>query len=90
MYACQIIEAIKIAKSNGLNIPVIYNTNGYENVETIKKLNGYIDIYLPDLKYYSNELSLKYSKVDNYFKIATEAIQEMQNKLAHQYLMKVE
>ena len=77
MYACQIIEAIKIAKSNGLNIPVIYNTNGYENVETIKKLNGYIDIYLPDLKYYSNELSLKYSKVDNYFKIATEAIKEM-------------
>ena len=81
MYACQIIEAIKIAKSNGLNIPVIYNTNGYENVETIKKLNGYIDIYLPDLKYYSNELSLKYSKVDNYFKIATEAIQEMQKQV---------
>ena len=81
MYACQIIETIKIAKSNGLNIPVIYNTNGYENVETIKKLNGYIDIYLPDLKYYSNELSLKYSKVDNYFKIATEAIQEMQKQV---------
>lgn len=81
MYACQIIEAIKIAKSNGLNIPVIYNTNGYENVETIKKLNGYIDIYLPDLKYYSNELSLKYSKVDNYFKIATESIQEMQKQV---------
>ena len=81
MYACQIIEAIKIAKSNGLNIPVIYNTNGYENVETIKKLNGYIDIYLPDLKYYSNELSLKYSKVDNYFKIATEAIEEMQKQV---------
>ena len=81
VYACQIIETIKIAKSNGLNIPVIYNTNGYENVETIKKLNGYIDIYLPDLKYYSNELSLKYSKVDNYFKIATEAIQEMQKQV---------
>ena len=52
MYAYQIIEAIKIAKNNGLNIPIIYNTNGYENIETIKTLKGYIDIYLPDLKYY--------------------------------------
>ena len=77
MYAYQIIEAIKIARQNGLNIPIIYNTNGYENVKTIQDLNGYIDIYLPDLKYYSNELSKKYSKVDNYFKYTTEAIKEM-------------
>ena len=77
MYAYQIIEAIKIAKKNGLNIPIVYNTNGYENVKTIQDLNGYIDIYLPDLKYYSNELSKKYSKVDNYFKYTTEAIKEM-------------
>ena len=77
MYAYQIIEAIKIARKNGLNIPIIYNTNGYENVKTIQDLNGYVDVYLPDLKYYSNELSKKYSKVDNYFKYATEAIKEM-------------
>lgn len=77
MYAYQIIEAIKIARKNGLNIPIVYNTNGYENVKTIQDLNGYIDIYLPDLKYYSNELSKKYSKVDNYFKYTTEAIKEM-------------
>ena len=77
MYAFQIIEAIKIARKNGLSIPIIYNTNGYEKVETLKALDGYIDIYLPDLKYYSNELSKKYSKVDNYFDIATEAIKEM-------------
>ena len=77
MYVPQIIEAIKIAKNNGLKIPIIYNTNGYENVETIQKLNGYIDVYLPDLKYYSNEISKKYSKVDNYFEIATKAIKEM-------------
>lgn len=89
MYAYQIIEALKIAKANGLHIPVIYNTNGYENVETIKMLAGYIDVYLPDLKYYSNELSTKYSKADNYFEIATTAIQEMQNKLEYQYLMKM-
>ena len=77
MYAYQIIEAIKIARKNGLNIPIVYNINGYENVKTIQDLNGYIDIYLPDLKYYSNELSKKYSKVDNYFKYTTEAIKEM-------------
>ena len=81
MYAYQIIEALKIPKANGLHIPVIYNTNGYENVETIKMLAGYIDVYLPDLKYYSNELSTKYSKADNYFKIATTAIQEMQKQV---------
>ena len=76
-FTVQIIEAIKIAKSNGLHIPIIYNTNGYENIETIKKLEGYIDVYLPDLKYYDNEIGKKYSKVDNYFEIATKAIQEM-------------
>ena len=74
MYAYQIIEALKIAKSKGLIIPVIYNTNGYENVETIKALKGYIDVYLPDLKYYSNEIAVKYSKAPNYFEIATKAV----------------
>lgn len=64
-------------RRSGLTIPVIYNSNGYENVETIKALDGYIDVYLPDLKYYSNELSRKYSKVDNYFDISTKAIKEM-------------
>ena len=76
-YAPQIIEAIKNARGEGLNIPIVYNTNGYENVETIKRLKGYIDIYLPDLKYAEDELAKKYSKVDNYFEIATKAIQEM-------------
>ena len=76
-YAIQIIEAIKISKNKGLNIPIIYNTNGYENIETIKMLEGYIDIYLPDLKYAENELGKKYSKVNNYFEIATSAINEM-------------
>lgn len=81
MYVLQIIEAIKIAKENGLKIPIIYNSNGYENIETIKLLNGYIDVYLPDLKYYTNELSKKYSKVDNYFENATKAIKEMYNQV---------
>ena len=77
MYAYHIIEAIKIARKNGLNLPIIYNTNGYEKVETIKALDGYIDVYLPDIKYYSDILSKKYSNVDKYFEIATKAIKEM-------------
>ena len=81
MYVYQIIEAIKIARKNGLNIPIIYNSNGYENVETIKALKGYIDVYLPDLKYYSNEIAVKYSKAPNYFEIASKAILEMINQV---------
>lgn len=73
----QIMEAIKLAKKNGLTIPIVYNTSGYENVETIKDLEGFVDIYLPDLKYYNNELATKYSNCPNYFEIATEAIKEM-------------
>ena len=81
MYVYQIIETIKIAKSKGLELPIIYNTNGYENVETIRELKGYVDIYLPDLKYYSDELAIKYSKAPNYFNIATKAILEMINQV---------
>ena len=81
MYAYQIIEAIKIARKNGLNLPIIFNTNGYERVETIKALDGYIDVYLPDLKYYSDTLSKKYSNVDKYFEVATKAIKEMYSQV---------
>ena len=81
MYAYQIIEAIKIARNKGLQIPIIYNSNGYENVNTIKALNGYIDVYLPDLKYYSDDIAIKYSLAPNYFEIATKAIKEMYNQV---------
>ena len=81
IYVEQIIEAIKIAKKNGLTIPIIYNSNGYENTETIKLLNGYVDVYLPDLKYADNTLAKKYSNIDNYFEIATNAIKEMYNQV---------
>ena len=80
-YVPQIIEAIKIARKKGLNIPIVYNTNGYENIETIKMLDGYVDIYLPDLKYYYNDIAKKYSKIDNYFEIATKAIKEMEKQI---------
>lgn len=76
-YVPQIIEAIKIARNKGLKLPIVYNTNSYENVETLQMLEGYIDVYLPDLKYAENELGKKYSKIDDYFEVATKAIQEM-------------
>ena len=76
-YVYQIIEAIKIAKAKGLNIPIVYNTNGYENIETIKALNGYVDVYLPDLKYAEEKLAIEYSGAKNYFEVATNAIKEM-------------
>ncbi len=80
-YVVQIIEAIKIAKKKGLHIPIVYNTNSYEKVETLKLLNGYIDVYLPDLKYAENDLALKYSNVNNYFETATKAIKKMVNQV---------
>lgn len=81
MYVEHIIEAIKIARENGLNIPIIYNSNGYENIETLKMLNGYIDVYLPDLKYADNNIAKRYSNIENYFEIATQAIKEMYNQV---------
>lgn len=77
MYIPQIIEAIKIAKQNGLKIPIVYNSSGYENAEILKLLDGYIDVYLPDLKYYDNELGKRLSGINNYFEHATESIKEM-------------
>ena len=76
-YVPQIIEAIKIARSHGLKLPIVYNTNGYEKVETLKMLEGYVDIYLPDFKYSDNDLGKRLSKVDNYFEIVTDALKEM-------------
>lgn len=77
IYVYQIIEAIKLAKEKGLNIPIIYNSNGYENINTIKLLNGYIDVYLPDLKYFDDDIAIKYSGVKKYFENASNAIKEM-------------
>lgn len=58
-------------------VPVVYNTSGFDSIETLKKLEGYIDIYLPDLKYSNNDLGLEYSNVRNYFDITSKAIEEM-------------
>lgn len=76
-YVPQIAEALKEAKKKGLHIPIVYNTGSYETVDTIRLLDGLVDIYLPDLKYYSGELSKRYSHAEDYFLRASEAIEEM-------------
>lgn len=83
MYIPQIIEAIKLAKQEGLRIPIVYNSSGYENPEILKLLNGYIDVYLPDFKYYDNELAKRLSGIDNYFEYATESIKEMYKQVGN-------
>ena len=81
IYVPSIIKAINKAKKEGLNIPIIYNTSSYENINTIELLKNKIDVYLPDLKYYSNELAIKYSNAKDYFKIATEIIKKMYDNI---------
>ncbi len=76
-YVPQIISSLDIAKSKGLNIPVIYNSGGYESVETIKLLRGYIDVYMPDFKYFSDKYAIEYSCAPSYFDVAGAAIEEM-------------
>ena len=76
-YIPLIKEGLILAKQKGLSIPIIYNTSGYEKVSSLNLLEGLIDVYLPDLKYYDDNLSLKYSGCKDYFKYAKSAIKEM-------------
>lgn len=73
----QIITAIKLAKQRGLAIPIVYNSGGYERVETLKTLDGLVDIYLPDVKYFSDDLAKTLSSAPNYFTTAVNAVAEM-------------
>lgn len=76
-YVPQIVFSLQKIKNKSLKIPIIYNTSSYENVSTIKMLNGIVDIYLADLKYYDSKLGENYSNCKNYFKYASLAIAEM-------------
>lgn len=73
----QLVPVITLAKERGLNIPIVYNSSAYETVESLRMLDGLIDVYLPDCKFYSTEISHNYAKADNYFEIASKAIGEM-------------
>ncbi len=73
----QALKALKLAIEQGLTLPLVYNTNGYDSLETIEALEGIVDIYLPDIKYMDNNYSKKYSNAKNYFDIAIENIKTM-------------
>lgn len=73
----QIIKALKAAKQSGLKIPIVYNSGGYERVETLRALNGLVDIYLPDVKYYDSETAERLSSAPDYFNTAMNAVSEM-------------
>lgn len=72
-----VIRSLERAKRQGLQVPVVYNTGSYEKVENLKRLEGLVDVWLPDLKYYSSELSARYSAAPDYFEVAKAAIAEM-------------
>lgn len=76
-YVVPIVEALKKAKEQGLHLPIVYNSSGYEVISTLQLLDGLVDIYLPDMKYMDNSLAMRYSKAKDYFLYAKEAVAEM-------------
>lgn len=81
IYVPQIVGSLKLAKAKGLTLPVVYNSSGYEKVETLQMFSAYVDVYLPDLKYYYDELAKDLSGISNYFEVATKAIKEMERQV---------
>jgi putative pyruvate formate lyase activating enzyme len=77
----QILEALPYAIEGGLRIPLVYNTGGYDSVETIRLLDGIFDIYMPDFKFADDEVSWRYCKVKDYFQVAKAAITEMHRQV---------
>lgn len=82
-YIPHIIEALDCAKLRGLKLPVVYNTGGYEKAETLKMLNGYVDVYLPDFKYISSDTAKEYSNAPDYADYAKTALAEMVNQVGN-------
>ncbi|MBI5700747.1 radical SAM protein [Candidatus Saganbacteria bacterium] len=82
-YAKQIAESLEIAKSRGLKIPIVYNTNGYDKVSVLKMFDGLVDIYLPDIKYSNDQMGDDYSGVKNYVERNHEAIIEMYRQVGN-------
>jgi len=76
-----IVKAIKIAAEAGLDLPIVYNCGGYESVETLRLLEGIIDIYMPDIKYMDEKVALRFSKVKNYPKVVKLAVKEMHQQV---------
>ena len=72
-----VAASVKLAKANGLNVPVVYNCGGYESVEALKKLQGLIDVYMPDMKFFSPSLAAKTCMAKNYYDVCCKALDEM-------------
>ena len=87
-FSATILKSIYMAAEMGLNLPFIYNTNGYDSVEMLKLYDGVVDIYLPDFKYGNNTYAKKYSLVDNYFEKTKEAIKEMFRQVGDELVYK--
>ena len=79
--SAQIVKAVEIAASQGLNIPLVYNSNGYDSIETLKHLEGIIDIYMPDIKYGADDTAFKYSMATDYVVNSRAAILEMKRQV---------
>ncbi len=77
----QILKSLKLAIKIGLHIPIVYNTSGYDSVNTLKLLDGIVDIYLPDARYADNEIARKYSSAPDYFEIMKKALKEMHRQV---------
>ena len=77
----QILKALDIAIDSGLNLPLVYNCSGYESIETLRLLNGIIDIYMPDFKFWSSSLSRQYCNAGDYPLVAQKAIKEMYDQV---------
>lgn len=80
-YVPQIVAALEIAVKDGLDIPIVYNTSGYDSLKTIKMLNGIVDIYLPDMRYSDNTMAVKYSDAPNYVEYDRASVEEMYNQV---------
>lgn len=81
-YSDAVIKALKKVRDS-LGIPVVYNTGGYDSVETLRRFEGLVDIYLPDIKYFSAEYSAKYSGAKDYFEVASRAVSEMCRQVSY-------
>jgi putative pyruvate formate lyase activating enzyme len=76
-FSSSILKSVYLAAEKGLNLPIIYNSNGYDSVEMLKLYDGVIDVYLPDFKYGDDENAKKYSNAENYFEHIKRALKEM-------------
>lgn len=80
-YVPQILEALSLAAGKGLDLPIVYNTGGYDHLDTLKVLDGVVDIYMPDIKFGNDEMARRYTGAKDYFTVAKRAVKEMHRQV---------